>query len=166
MIDQAVVETFHRGGDVVAPIRSRQHGQRQEDLVRGCAVHRGQPGPEVVELLDIDALEWIRDYLARGAGEILLTSWDRDGTRAGYDLDLLSAAAAAAKGPIIASGAVPTTSISGSEERILLSARRATAESSMISTFAGGLMWVAAQSTAGESAAVLLLKADNRHPGG
>ncbi len=61
------------------------------------------------ERLDIDAVEWIRDGVARGAGEILLTSWDRDGTRSGYDLDLLSAAAAAVNVPIIASGGGATT---------------------------------------------------------
>ncbi len=52
----------------------------------------------------IDAIEWIGDVYERGAGEILLTSWDRDGTRAGYDLDLLEAASTAVPIPIIASG--------------------------------------------------------------
>ena len=39
-----------------------------------------------------------------GAGEILLTSWDRDGTRSGYDLELLKAISRAVRVPIIASG--------------------------------------------------------------
>jgi imidazoleglycerol phosphate synthase cyclase subunit len=51
-----------------------------------------------------DALEWIREGCARGAGEILLTSWDRDGTRKGYDLELLREASRAVPLPVIASG--------------------------------------------------------------
>ncbi len=51
-----------------------------------------------------DAVEWAKEAVNRGAGEILLTSWDRDGTRSGYDLELISAVAAAVKVPIIASG--------------------------------------------------------------
>ena len=43
-----------------------------------------------------------------GAGEILLTSWDRDGTKSGYDLELLSAARAAVSVPIVASGGAST----------------------------------------------------------
>lgn len=52
----------------------------------------------------LDAIEWIKEAVERGAGEILLTSWDRDGTRSGYDLSLLAATAAAVNVPIIASG--------------------------------------------------------------
>ncbi|MFP4598856.1 MAG: imidazole glycerol phosphate synthase subunit HisF [Persicimonas sp.] len=52
----------------------------------------------------IDALEWLDEVYERGAGEILLTSWDRDGTREGYDLELLEAASDAVPIPIIASG--------------------------------------------------------------
>lgn len=52
----------------------------------------------------IDAIEWIAAAASFGAGEILLTSWDRDGTRSGYDTDLLSAATAAVSVPVIASG--------------------------------------------------------------
>ena len=52
----------------------------------------------------VDAIEWIREASNRGAGEILLTSWDQDGTREGYDCGLLAAAAAVAPIPIIASG--------------------------------------------------------------
>jgi imidazole glycerol-phosphate synthase subunit HisF len=51
-----------------------------------------------------DAIEWARQGVALGAGEILLTSWDRDGTRSGYDLKLLRAMADAVNVPIIASG--------------------------------------------------------------
>lgn len=52
----------------------------------------------------LDALAWAREATDRGAGEILLTSWDRDGTRSGYDTALLSAMRAAVRVPIIASG--------------------------------------------------------------
>ncbi len=41
-----------------------------------------------------DALDWAEEAVARGAGEILLTSWDRDGTRLGYDTELLAAVTA------------------------------------------------------------------------
>lgn len=52
----------------------------------------------------IDAVEWCRKAAAAGAGEVLLTSWDRDGTRKGYDLALVAAVAEAVTVPVIASG--------------------------------------------------------------
>ena len=52
----------------------------------------------------LDAIEWIREVTARGAGEILLTSMDRDGTKDGYDLPLLESAREATTVPIVASG--------------------------------------------------------------
>lgn len=51
-----------------------------------------------------DAIAWLREGAARGAGEVLLTSMDRDGAQTGYDLDLLRAASAAVPLPLIASG--------------------------------------------------------------
>jgi cyclase len=51
-----------------------------------------------------DAVAWAREGVERGAGEILLTSMDRDGTNAGYDLPLTSAVADAVAVPVIASG--------------------------------------------------------------
>ncbi len=51
-----------------------------------------------------DAIEWARKVVEFGAGEILLTSWDRDGTRSGYDLELLRAVSQAVNVPVIASG--------------------------------------------------------------
>jgi imidazole glycerol-phosphate synthase subunit HisF len=51
-----------------------------------------------------DAAAWAAEAEARGAGEIVLTSWDRDGTRAGYDLPLIAAVRAAVRVPIVASG--------------------------------------------------------------
>ncbi len=51
-----------------------------------------------------DALAWATEAVDRGAGEILLTSWDRDGTGSGYDLELLAAMRRAVRVPVIASG--------------------------------------------------------------
>ena len=56
----------------------------------------------------LDAVAWAREMAARGAGEILLTSMDRDGTRAGFDLALTRAVADAVPVPVIASGGVGT----------------------------------------------------------
>lgn len=55
-----------------------------------------------------DAVAWARDVAARGAGEILLTSMDRDGTKIGFDLALTRAIADAVRIPVIASGGVGT----------------------------------------------------------
>jgi len=54
----------------------------------------------------IDALEWVERMDAYGAGEILLTSMDRDGTKAGFDLELTRRVSDAVKVPVIASGGV------------------------------------------------------------
>ena len=51
-----------------------------------------------------DAVAWAVEGTTRGAGEVLLTSWDRDGTREGYDLELLEAVVGAVRVPVIASG--------------------------------------------------------------
>ena len=56
----------------------------------------------------MDAVEWARRAVELGAGEILLTSMDRDGTRAGFDLDLTAAVSDAVTVPVIASGGVGT----------------------------------------------------------
>ncbi|MBI4510371.1 MAG: imidazole glycerol phosphate synthase subunit HisF [Deltaproteobacteria bacterium] len=56
----------------------------------------------------LDALEWVQKLVTLGAGEILLTSMDRDGTRCGYDLALLSAVTQRVSIPVIASGGVGT----------------------------------------------------------
>jgi cyclase len=53
-----------------------------------------------------DAVEWAREVVRRGAGEILLTSMDGDGTQKGYDLELTRAVADAVEVPVIASGGV------------------------------------------------------------
>jgi cyclase len=54
----------------------------------------------------LDALAWVRRMAANGAGEILLTSMDRDGTRIGYDIELTRAVADSLTIPVIASGGV------------------------------------------------------------
>jgi imidazole glycerol-phosphate synthase subunit HisF len=52
----------------------------------------------------IDALKWAEEAVALGAGEVLLTSWDADGQRAGYDLELTKAISETVSVPVIASG--------------------------------------------------------------
>ena len=53
-----------------------------------------------------DAVAWAREGACLGAGEILLTSWDRDGTRLGPDVELLQAVAGAVRVPVVASGGI------------------------------------------------------------
>jgi imidazole glycerol-phosphate synthase subunit HisF len=78
---------------VVAAVDVKRIGGRQAVMVNG--------GREETPL---DAIDWIRRLETLGAGEILLTSMDRDGTGAGYDLPLLAAASDAVSIPVIASG--------------------------------------------------------------
>ncbi len=54
----------------------------------------------------IDAIEWVRRMVEYGAGEILLTSMDRDGTKSGFDIELNRAVSEAVSVPVIASGGV------------------------------------------------------------
>ena len=61
------------------------------------------------EATGLDALEWIKESYDRGAGEILLTSMDADGTKAGYDLGITKLAAELTNIPIIASGGAGNT---------------------------------------------------------
>jgi cyclase len=56
----------------------------------------------------IDAVDYAKEVVALGAGEILLTSMDRDGTKSGFDVDLTRAVADAVSVPVIASGGVGT----------------------------------------------------------
>ena len=56
----------------------------------------------------IDVLDWCRQVVSLGAGELLLTSMDRDGTGKGFDIELLKAVCAAVRVPVIASGGVGT----------------------------------------------------------
>lgn len=73
------------------------------------ARHRAGGGWEVWvkggrEATGLDAVEWAQECVARGAGEILLTSIDRDGARSGYELELTRAVTGAVAVPVIASG--------------------------------------------------------------
>jgi len=90
-----ITEAAERFGSqaVVVAIDAR----RSDD---GWAV-RVRAGTEETEL---DAVEWARRASELGAGEILLTSMDRDGTKDGYDLELLEAVCGAVSVPVIASG--------------------------------------------------------------
>ena len=58
------------------------------------------------KITQLDAIEWAKEVVDRGAGEILLTSMDRDGTKEGYDIDLTSAISESVDVPVIASGGV------------------------------------------------------------
>jgi imidazole glycerol phosphate synthase subunit hisF (EC 4.1.3.-) len=54
----------------------------------------------------LDAIEWAARMVSSGAGELLVTSMDRDGTKTGYDIELLQAIGAAVPVPVVASGGV------------------------------------------------------------
>ena len=84
---------------VVLAIDAKSHGNGDgwEAYVAGGRTPAGR-----------DAVAWAREGTARGAGEILLTSMDRDGTTAGYDLALTAATAQAVDVPVIASGGAGT----------------------------------------------------------
>jgi imidazoleglycerol phosphate synthase cyclase subunit len=93
--------------DLVAEIASRFGSQCT--VLAVDAASRPGGGWEVVvqsgsDRTGLDVVEWCRKASALGAGEILLTSWDRDGTRDGYDLDLITAVAGSVTVPVIASG--------------------------------------------------------------
>jgi cyclase len=78
---------------VVASIDALRRGESWEVYVDGGRQPTG-----------LDAIEWAKRCAELGAGEILLTSIDRDGARSGYDIELLSAVAAAVTVPVVASG--------------------------------------------------------------
>jgi cyclase len=78
---------------VVLAIDAKAVGESWEVFVAGGRTRTGR-----------DAVAWAREGVERGAGEILLTSMDRDGTTDGYDLALTGAVARAVGVPVIASG--------------------------------------------------------------
>jgi len=78
---------------VVASIDARRDGERWR-----VHTHGGRRSTE------LDAVAWARECVARGAGEVLLTSIDQDGARTGYDLALTRAVVDAVAVPVIASG--------------------------------------------------------------
>jgi cyclase len=98
--DPALVTTLaERYGSqaVVVAIDAKQNGERFDVFARSGKV-----------AADRDAVEWAVEAEARGAGEILLTSIDRDGTRAGFDCALTAAVSSAVSIPVIASGGAGT----------------------------------------------------------
>ena len=92
---ELIEEVAHRFGSqcVVLSVDARRRQGGWEVVTRGGRNATG-----------LDALEWIGQGVGRGAGEILLTSIDRDGTQGGYDLDLIAEVAGAVTVPVIASG--------------------------------------------------------------
>jgi imidazole glycerol-phosphate synthase subunit HisF len=80
---------------IVVAVDAKQRGEGWEVFTHGGRTATG-----------LDALDWARRMESYGAGEILLTSMDRDGTRLGYDLALTAAIARAVRVPVIASGGV------------------------------------------------------------
>jgi imidazoleglycerol phosphate synthase cyclase subunit len=94
---------FGRQCCVVAIDAARAAGAGQESAPRWEV--RVRAGTEAAAP---DAVAWAAEAVGRGAGELLVTSFDRDGTGDGYDLDLLRAVCAAAPVPVIASGGART----------------------------------------------------------
>ncbi len=82
---------------IVCAIDARFNGKIFEVYLHGGRTPTGK-----------DAVEWAAEAVRRGAGEILLTSMDRDGTRNGYDLALLKAVTGVVNVPVIASGGAGT----------------------------------------------------------
>lgn len=78
---------------IVVAIDAKRRGEGWEVYIHGGRTPTG-----------IDAVKWAKEVVDRGAGEILLTSMDRDGTKAGYDIELTRTISEAVPVPVIASG--------------------------------------------------------------
>jgi cyclase len=108
---QVIEDASHKYGAqciVVAIDAKRRSAEDAQRLVNGQAIG---PGWDVYshggrKNTGLDAVQWASEMARRGAGEILLTSMDRDGTKAGFDLQLTRAVADAVSVPVIASGGV------------------------------------------------------------
>jgi len=85
---------------IVVAVDAKQVSKEGEPLKWEIFTHGGR------KPTGIDAIEWVKRMVTYGAGEILLTSMDRDGTKIGFDLDLNRAVSRAVQVPIIASGGV------------------------------------------------------------
>jgi cyclase len=95
---------------VVAIDAKRRSAEDARRLMNGTAIG---PGWDVYshggrKNVGLDAVQWAAEMARRGAGEILLTSMDRDGTKSGFDLELTRAVSDAVTVPVIASGGVGT----------------------------------------------------------
>src|ERR1700752_2704525 len=99
-----VKEAAEKFGDqcIVVAIDAKKVSQPGEDDCWEIFTHGGR------NPTGIDAVDYAREVVALGAGEILLTSMDRDGTRSGFDIALTRAIADAVSVPVIASGGVGT----------------------------------------------------------
>ena len=100
---------------VVASIDAKREGDRWVVRTRG-----GRLGTA------LDAVEWARECAERGAGEILLTSIDRDGVRSGYDIELTRAVSRAVSVPVVASGGA------GSAEDVVDALRAGEADAALV----------------------------------
>ncbi|WP_370459042.1 imidazole glycerol phosphate synthase subunit HisF [Aggregicoccus sp. 17bor-14] len=100
---------------VVASIDARREGDRWRVYTRGGKTPT-----------DLDAVAWARECVRRGAGEVLLTSIDRDGARSGYDLALTQAVADAVSVPVIASGGA------GSAEHVRAALQEGRADAALV----------------------------------
>jgi cyclase len=96
---EVLTESAMRFGSqcVVASIDAKHDGTTWRVYVKGGR-----------EATDLDAVEWAAECVRRGAGEVLLTSIDRDGARTGYDLALTRAVSSAVHVPVVASGGAGT----------------------------------------------------------
>jgi len=94
-----ITEAAHRFGSqcIVVAIDARRNQNSSKPKWEVCT-HGGRVPT------DIDAVRWATSAVQLGAGEILLTSWDADGQRAGYDLELTCAISESVTVPVIASG--------------------------------------------------------------
>ena len=92
---EVITEAADRFGSqcIVASIDAKRDGDAWQVYTRGGRTRT-----------TLEAVEWATECAARGAGEILITSIDRDGVRGGYDLELTRAVAEAVSVPVIASG--------------------------------------------------------------
>ncbi|MGB3291186.1 MAG: imidazole glycerol phosphate synthase subunit HisF [Burkholderiaceae bacterium] len=91
---------YHGSQCIVVAIDARRVSQAGEPARWEIFTHGGR------KATGIDAVEWARKMAEYGAGELLLTSMDRDGTKSGFDLELTRAVSDAVAVPVIASGGV------------------------------------------------------------
>lgn len=87
---------------IVVAIDAKRVSKKKEAPRWEVFTHGGRKGT------GLDAIEWAAKMVQKGAGELLLTSMDRDGTKAGYDVEFLRAISEAVSVPVIASGGVGT----------------------------------------------------------